>query len=79
MVAAPFRVRQAQAKACGYLGLTVCYLAIEPFSGPISDCSGTEIYAAGEVATIGEMLGIQWAADNVKGAWSGGPGYDECK
>lgn len=51
----------------------------EPFSGPISDCSGTEIYAAGEVATIGEMLGIQWAADNVKGPWSGGPGYDDCK
>ena len=51
----------------------------EPFTGPIKDCAGNEIYAAGQVATIGEMLGIQWAADNVKGPWSGGPGYDECK
>ncbi len=51
----------------------------EPFTGPIKDCAGNEIYAAGKVATIPEMMGIQWAASNVRGAWSGGPGYDSCQ
>ena len=51
----------------------------EPFTGPIKDCAGNEIYAAGQKATIGEMMGIQWAAENINGAWSGGPGYDSCQ
>lgn len=53
--------------------------AFEPFTGPLSDCAGTEVYAEGEVATIGELLSMQWAADNIIGPWSGGPGYNECR
>jgi len=52
--------------------------AFEPFTGPLTDCAGNEVYAEGASATIGELLGLQWAADNVVGPWSGGPGYDEC-
>lgn len=52
--------------------------AFEPFTGPISDCAGNEILAAGQQATIPELFSLQWAAENVRGPWSGGPGYDEC-
>ena len=52
--------------------------AFEPFTGPLVDCAGNEVYAEGVSATTGELLGLQWAADNVVGPWSGGPGYDEC-
>ncbi len=50
----------------------------EPFTGPISDCAGNEILAVGQQATIPELFSLQWAAENIRGPWSGGPGYDEC-
>ncbi len=52
--------------------------AFEPFTGPIADCAGNEILAEGQQATIPELFSLQWAAENVRGPWSGGPGYDEC-
>jgi basic membrane protein A len=41
----------------------------EPFSGPLSDRKGNLVYEDGRVATIGELLGLQWAAANVSGPW----------
>lgn len=45
----------------------------EPFTGPIMDRKGNTVYAEGESATIGELLGMQWALDNVNGDWEGEP------
>lgn len=53
--------------------------AFEPFTGPISDCAGNEVLAEGQQGTIPELFSLQWAAENVRGPWSGGPGYDECR
>jgi basic membrane protein A and related proteins len=53
--------------------------AFEPFTGPLSDCAGSAVYEEGQVATIGELFSLQWAADNVRGPWPGGPGYDVCR
>ena len=41
----------------------------EPFTGPLSDRKGNVVYENGQVATIGELLGLQWAAANVAGPW----------
>ena len=47
--------------------------AYEPFTGPISDRNGNVVYEDGQVATIAELLGLQWAADNVVGPWPDEP------
>ena len=59
--------------------MTMAEPAFEPFTGPLSDCAGNEILTEGQQATIPELFSLQWAAENVRGPWSGGPGYDECK
>ena len=43
--------------------------AYEPFTGPLSDRKGNVVYEEGQVATIPELLGLQWAAANVVGPW----------
>ena len=43
--------------------------AYEPFTGPLSDRKGNVVYEEGQVATIPELLGLQWAAENVVGPW----------
>ena len=43
--------------------------AYEPFTGPLSDRKGNVVYEEGQVATILELLGLQWAAENVVGPW----------
>jgi basic membrane protein A and related proteins len=53
--------------------------AFEPFTGPLSDCAGNVVYEEGQVATLPELFSLQWAADNVRGPWAGGPGYDVCR
>lgn len=45
----------------------------EPFTGPITDRRGNVVYADGQVATVFELLGLQWAAQNVEGPWEGEP------
>ncbi|MCA9836905.1 MAG: BMP family ABC transporter substrate-binding protein [Trueperaceae bacterium] len=45
----------------------------EPFTGPIVDRKGNVVYAEGEVATLGELMGLEWAADNVVGDWDNEP------
>ena len=45
----------------------------EPFTGPLSDRKGNVVYEDGQIATIGELLGLQWAAANVVGPWSEEP------
>jgi simple sugar transport system substrate-binding protein len=42
-------------------------VAFEPFIGPIKDQAGTERYAAGVKATIGELMAINWFVQNVVG------------
>jgi simple sugar transport system substrate-binding protein len=45
----------------------------DPFTGPIVDRKGNEIYAAGQVGTIGELMSLEWAAANVIGDWANEP------
>ena len=44
-----------------------------PFTGPITDRNGNVVYEEGQTATDEELLGMQWAADNVIGDWEGEP------
>jgi len=45
----------------------------EPFTGPMRDRQGNLVYAEGESATVEELLGMEWAAENVRGPWDGEP------
>ncbi len=45
----------------------------EPFTGPIVDRKGNEVYADGVVAPLGDLMGLEWAADNVVGDWDNEP------
>jgi basic membrane protein A and related proteins len=45
----------------------------EPFTGPITDRKGNVVYAEGEVATIPELMSLEWAAPNVVGDWDREP------
>jgi basic membrane protein A and related proteins len=45
----------------------------EPFTGPITDRKGNEVYAEGTVATIPELMSLEWAAPNVVGDWDREP------
>jgi len=47
--------------------------SFDPFTGPIVDRSGNEVYAEGDVAPLGELMGLEWAADNVVGDWDNEP------
>ena len=47
--------------------------SFDPFTGPIVDRNGNEVYAEGEVAPLGELMGLEWAADNVVGDWDNEP------
>ena len=47
--------------------------AFEPFTGPIVDRNGNEVYADGVVAPLGELMGLEWAASNVNGDWDNEP------
>ncbi len=42
-------------------------VAFEPFTGPIKDQKGTEKYAAGAKAPLGDLTTINWFVDNVIG------------
>ena len=46
--------------------------SFEVFEGPIVDQDGTERYAAGVVAPLGELLGMDYLVDNVIGSPTGG-------
>ncbi|MGL4609620.1 MAG: BMP family ABC transporter substrate-binding protein [Trueperaceae bacterium] len=45
----------------------------EPFTGPITDRKGNEVYAEGVAATIPELMSLEWAAPNVVGDWDNEP------
>ncbi len=45
----------------------------DPFMGPIEDRNGNQVVEEGTMPTIGELLGMQWAAPNVVGPWDGEP------
>lgn len=47
--------------------------AFDPFTGPIVDRNGNEVYADGVVAPLGELMGLEWAAPNVNGDWDNEP------
>lgn len=48
-------------------------VAFDPFEGPLSDRQGNTIYEEGERPTLGDLLSMQWAAQNVVGPWEGEP------
>jgi simple sugar transport system substrate-binding protein len=48
-------------------------VAYEPFTGPLRDRKGNLVYGEGESATIEELLGMEFAAENVRGPWDGEP------
>jgi simple sugar transport system substrate-binding protein len=45
----------------------------EPFAGPMVDRNGNEVYAEGYVPTIPDLVGMEWAAPGVMGAWDNEP------
>lgn len=53
--------------------MSVLPAEFEPFTGPMRDRQGNLIYAEGESATVEELLGMEWAAENVRGPWDGEP------
>jgi len=53
--------------------MSVLPAAFEPFTGPMRDRKGNLVYADGVSATIDELLGMEWAAENVRGPWDGEP------
>ncbi len=53
--------------------MTAQPVEFEPFTGPLSDRKGKLQYGAGESATVLDLLGIQWAVENVEGPWEGEP------
>jgi simple sugar transport system substrate-binding protein len=53
--------------------MSVLPAEFEPFTGPLRDRKGNVVYADGVSATTGELLGMEWAAENVRGPWDGEP------
>jgi basic membrane protein A and related proteins len=53
--------------------MSVLPAEFEPFTGPLRDRQGNLVYADGVSATTGELLGMEWAAENVRGPWDGEP------
>jgi len=45
----------------------------EPFAGPMVDRNGNEVYAEGYVPTTSDLVGMEWAAPGVMGAWDNEP------
>lgn len=45
----------------------------DPFTGPLRDRNGNLVYEEGETPTIEELLGVEWAAENVVGPWDNEP------
>lgn len=48
-------------------------MPFDPFQGPVKDRKGKVVIPAGSRASYGELLGIQWAAQGVVGAWPDEP------
>ena len=53
--------------------MSVLPAEFEPFTGPMRDRRGNAVLADGVSATIDELLGMEWAAENVRGPWDGEP------
>jgi basic membrane protein A and related proteins len=53
--------------------MSVLPAEFEPFTGPLRDRKGNLVYADGVSATVDELLGMEWAAENVRGPWDGEP------
>ncbi len=48
-------------------------IAFDPFTGPIKDRNGVQRIAAGKIATVGELVSMEWAAPGVVGPWEKEP------
>ena len=48
-------------------------MPFDPFQGPVKDRKGKVVIPSGSRASYGELLGIQWAAQGVVGAWPDEP------
>jgi hypothetical protein len=53
--------------------MSVLPAEFEPFTGPLRDRAATSSTRTGVSATIDELLGMEWAAENVRGPWDGEP------
>jgi basic membrane protein A and related proteins len=53
--------------------MSVLPAEFDPFTGPLVDRQGREVVAAGAVASVDELLSMEWAAENVRGPWDGEP------
>ncbi len=53
--------------------MSVNPVEFDPFQGPQVDRRGNTVYEAGQMPTVLELLGQQWAAPNVEGPWEGEP------
>jgi basic membrane protein A len=53
--------------------MSVLPAEFEPFTGPLRDRRGNVVYEDGAIATIDELLAMEWAAENVRGPWDGEP------
>ena len=53
--------------------MSVLPAEFEPFTGPMRDRKGNLVYGEGVSATVDELLGMEWAAENVRGPWDGEP------
>jgi len=53
--------------------MSVLPAEFDPFTGPLVDRLGREVVAAGAVASVEELLSLEWAAENVRGPWDGEP------
>lgn len=53
--------------------MSVNPVQFDPFQGPQVDRRGNTVYEAGQMPTVLELLGQQWAAPNVEGPWEGEP------
>lgn len=47
--------------------------AFDPFTGPLSDRNGNEVAANGVTLSVGELAGMQWAAEGIVGPWPDEP------
>lgn len=53
--------------------MSVLPAEFEPFTGPMRDRRGRAVLADGVAATVDELLGMEWAAEGVRGPWDGEP------
>lgn len=55
------------------LQMSAISVEFEPFTGPLLDRRGNLMYSDGEMASVEELLSMEWAVENIRGSWDGEP------